>query len=238
MFALEKTVKLFIVNIETGRLVRFEKLREFKDACTASDPAQHLDLQQLADFTANPLQSFKVCLGQFCERTHLFEFITHPHKWTVDKADLNYIPGVSMRDFEVEIADVKASDIWVNKFKSLNEDFKRLAQQQIALVSKHKWTEMKKTSTWRPADWQNMELASCILPHKSHSTTCEYCCTDHVWLYVCMWAEKHQDQTTITFNVWKPAWGLTSPHINQTTTQSAKPCSTRSRINVGNVIIG
>lgn len=70
----------------------------------------------------------------------------------MDKADLNYIPGVSMRDFEVEIAGVKASDIWVNKFKSLNEDFKRLAQQQIALVSKHKWTEMKKISTCRPAD--------------------------------------------------------------------------------------
>lgn len=49
-----------------------------------------------------------------------------------------------MRYFEVGIADVKASDIWVNKFKSLNEDFKRLAQQQIELVSKHKWTEMKK----------------------------------------------------------------------------------------------
>lgn len=65
MFALEKTVKLFIVYIETGRLVHFEKLREFKDACTAGDPAQHLDLQQLAGFTANPLQSFKVCFGQF-----------------------------------------------------------------------------------------------------------------------------------------------------------------------------
>lgn len=80
VFAFEKTVKLFIVNIETGRLVHFEKRRGFKDACTASDPAQHLDLQQLAGFTANPLQAFKVCFGQFCERTHLFEFITHPHK--------------------------------------------------------------------------------------------------------------------------------------------------------------
>lgn len=80
VFALEKTAKPFIVNIETGHLVHFEKLREFQDACTACDPAQHLYLQQLAGFTANPPQSFKVCFGQFCERTHLFEFITHPHK--------------------------------------------------------------------------------------------------------------------------------------------------------------
>lgn len=40
-------------------LLHFEKLGELKDACTASDPAQHLDLQQLADFTSNLPQSFK-----------------------------------------------------------------------------------------------------------------------------------------------------------------------------------
>lgn len=144
VFAFENKLELFIVDIETGRLLHFEKLREFKDTCTASDPAQHFDLQQLAGFTSNLLQSFKARFGQFRERTRLFKFITHPHECTVDKVDLSYIPGVSIRDFEVEVADLKASDMWVNKFKSLNENLERLARQQAELASKHEWAEMKK----------------------------------------------------------------------------------------------
>ncbi|KAL2095405.1 hypothetical protein ACEWY4_010124 [Coilia grayii] len=47
-------------------------------------------------------------------------------------------------DFEAEVADLKASDMWVNKFKSLNEDLERITQQKAELASKHMWTEMKK----------------------------------------------------------------------------------------------
>uniref|UniRef100_A0A673CGC6 HAT C-terminal dimerisation domain-containing protein n=1 Tax=Sphaeramia orbicularis TaxID=375764 RepID=A0A673CGC6_9TELE len=149
VFGFENKLELFIMDIETGRLLHFEKLREFKDACTASDPAQHFDLQQLAGFTSDLLQSFKARFGEFREHTRLFKFITHPHECAVDKVDLSYIPGVSIRDFEVEVADLKASDMWVNKFKSLNEDLERLARQQAELASKHKWAEMKKL---QPAD--------------------------------------------------------------------------------------
>ncbi|XP_029469398.1 general transcription factor II-I repeat domain-containing protein 2A-like [Rhinatrema bivittatum] len=132
VFAFENKLELFIADIETGRLLHFEKLGEFKDACTASDPAQHLDLQQLAGFTSNLLHSFKARFGEFRERTCL-----------------SYIPGASVRDFELQAADLKASDMWVNKFKSLNEDLETLARQQAELASKHKWGEMKKL---QPAD--------------------------------------------------------------------------------------
>ncbi|XP_066218890.1 general transcription factor II-I repeat domain-containing protein 2B-like [Saccopteryx leptura] len=127
VFAFENKLELFITDIKTGHLLHFEKLGEFKDACTASDPAQHLDLQQLAGFTSNLLQSFKVRFGEFCERACLFKFITHPHECAVDSTNLSYIPSVSIRDFELQAADLKASDMWANKFKSLNEDLERLA---------------------------------------------------------------------------------------------------------------
>uniref|UniRef100_A0A8C5QD50 General transcription factor II-I repeat domain-containing protein 2A n=1 Tax=Leptobrachium leishanense TaxID=445787 RepID=A0A8C5QD50_9ANUR len=130
VFAFENKLELFIADIETGRLL-------------------HFDLQQLAGFTSNLLQSFKARFGEFRERTRLFKFITHPHECAVDSADLSYIPDVSIRDFELQAADLKASDMWVNKFKSLNEDLERLARQQAALASKHKWGEMKKI---QPAD--------------------------------------------------------------------------------------
>lgn len=74
----------------------------------------------------------------------VIKFITHPHEFAVDKVDLSYIPGVSVRDFEVEVADLKASDMWANKFKSPNEDLERRARQQAELASRHKWKEVKK----------------------------------------------------------------------------------------------
>ncbi|XP_053179500.1 general transcription factor II-I repeat domain-containing protein 2-like [Scomber japonicus] len=149
VFAFENKLELFITDIDTCRLLHFEKLGEFKDACTTSDPAQHLDLQQLAGFTSKLRQSFAARFGEFRERTRLFKFITHPHECAVDSADLSYIPGVSVRDFELQAADLKASDMWVNKFRSLNEDLERLARQQAELASKHKWGELKKL---QPAD--------------------------------------------------------------------------------------
>jgi len=71
VFAFENKLELFVVDIETGRLLHFEKLREFKDACIASDPTQQFDPQQLAGFTSNLLQSFKARFGEFRECTQV-----------------------------------------------------------------------------------------------------------------------------------------------------------------------
>ncbi|XP_076802838.1 general transcription factor II-I repeat domain-containing protein 2B-like isoform X2 [Clavelina lepadiformis] len=144
VFAFEKKLELFITDIETGRLLHFETLKAFKDAFIVSNPTQQFNIQQLVGFTTNLLQSFKERFEEFRERTSLFKFITHPHDCAVDEVDLSYIPGVSVRDFELEVADLKASEIWVNKFKSLNDDLEKLARQQAELASNHKWTEMKK----------------------------------------------------------------------------------------------
>uniref|UniRef100_A0A3B3H9P4 HAT C-terminal dimerisation domain-containing protein n=1 Tax=Oryzias latipes TaxID=8090 RepID=A0A3B3H9P4_ORYLA len=82
-------------------------------------------------FTSNLLQSFKAHFGEFSERTLLFKFITHPHEYVSLSEILSFRPV--------------ASDLWVNRFKSMNEDLERLEQ----LVSQHKWQEMKKL---QPAD--------------------------------------------------------------------------------------
>lgn len=66
----------------------------------------------------------------------LLKFITHPNQCSLKTADLSYIPVVSVRDFEAEIADLK--------FRSLNDDLERIAQQKAELASKHMRTEMKK----------------------------------------------------------------------------------------------
>uniref|UniRef100_A0A3B5RFG0 DUF4371 domain-containing protein n=1 Tax=Xiphophorus maculatus TaxID=8083 RepID=A0A3B5RFG0_XIPMA len=79
VFSFENKLELFIMDLETGRLLHFEKLRQFKDACTASEPTQNFDLHQLAGFTSSLLQSFKARFGEFHEHSHLFKFITHPN---------------------------------------------------------------------------------------------------------------------------------------------------------------
>ncbi|KAJ3609521.1 hypothetical protein NHX12_024042 [Muraenolepis orangiensis] len=174
VFAFENKLELFITDLETGRLLHFEKLSQFKDACTASEPIQNLDLHQLAGCTSSLLQSFKARFGEFREHTRLFKFITHPNECSLNTADLNYIPGVSVRDFEAEVADLKASDMWVNKFKSLNEDLERITRQKAELASKHMWTEMKKLQpedqlilkTWNalPVTYHTLQRAIYLRP--------------------------------------------------------------------------
>ena len=86
------------------------------------------------------MQSFKVHFEEFRERTSLFKFITHSHECAVNEVDLSYIPGVSIRNFELEVANLKVLVVWVSKFKSLNEHLEILARQQAELAIKHKWT--------------------------------------------------------------------------------------------------
>uniref|UniRef100_A0A3Q3ALR4 SPIN-DOC-like zinc-finger domain-containing protein n=1 Tax=Kryptolebias marmoratus TaxID=37003 RepID=A0A3Q3ALR4_KRYMA len=88
VFAFENKLELFIMDLETGRLLHFEKVRQFKDACTASEPTKNFDLKQLAGFTSSLLQSFKARFGEFREHTRLFKFITHPNECSLNADDL------------------------------------------------------------------------------------------------------------------------------------------------------
>ena len=112
VFAFEKKLEVFIKDIETGRLLHFERLLNFREACP-SDPEQRFHLQQLAGFTSELLVTFKSRFGEFHERSSLFKFITHPHECAMGEAHLSCIPGVSIGDFEMEVADLTSSDIWV-----------------------------------------------------------------------------------------------------------------------------
>ena len=49
--------------------------------------------------------------------------------------NVSCITGVSIGDFEMEVADLTSSDIWVGKFKSLNDQLEGIAHQ---FASEHK----------------------------------------------------------------------------------------------------
>uniref|UniRef100_A0A3B4ANH5 HAT C-terminal dimerisation domain-containing protein n=1 Tax=Periophthalmus magnuspinnatus TaxID=409849 RepID=A0A3B4ANH5_9GOBI len=128
VFAFENKMELFIMDLETGL-----------------SPLKTLISTTSHHFTCSLLQSFKARFGEFREHTRLFKFITHPNECSLNTADLSYIPGVSVRDFQTEVADLKASDMWVNKFKSLNEDLERIAQQKAELLIIKTWNKLPVT---------------------------------------------------------------------------------------------
>lgn len=127
----------------------------FKGAKTASDPPQHFDLQQLADFTSSILQSFKARSREFHEHTCLIisSLIHTSVQWT--------------------------KSIWVTSLLSLSKilRLKLLTRRPKTcgwISSNHctttsrtgKQTEMDRTEKTRvPADYQNLECASCHIPH-------------------------------------------------------------------------
>ena len=71
LFAFENMLELFIVDVEIGGRLHFERLNEFKDVCIASNLTQRFDLQQQVGFISNLLHSFKARIGEFRDRTCL-----------------------------------------------------------------------------------------------------------------------------------------------------------------------
>uniref|UniRef100_A0A3P8XHL5 HAT C-terminal dimerisation domain-containing protein n=1 Tax=Esox lucius TaxID=8010 RepID=A0A3P8XHL5_ESOLU len=80
VFAFESKLEVFLRDIETGRLLHFERLQQFRDACLASDSTQHLDLQQLAGFTSNLLYSSHLMESWKVLRNS--KLWAREHKWT------------------------------------------------------------------------------------------------------------------------------------------------------------
>ena len=87
----------------------------------------------------------------------------------MNKANLSYIPIVSISELELEVADLKALDLWVNKFKPLNENLEKRARQQAELVSKHKWAKMKEL---QPADQLILKTCRRFLHYTTHCSVC------------------------------------------------------------------
>lgn len=68
------------------------------------------DLQQVAGFTSNLLQTF----------------FTSPLTRTGERRTEQSGHGVSTRDLQLDDVDLKASDMWVSKIKLLNRDVESL----------------------------------------------------------------------------------------------------------------
>uniref|UniRef100_H2MR48 HAT C-terminal dimerisation domain-containing protein n=1 Tax=Oryzias latipes TaxID=8090 RepID=H2MR48_ORYLA len=166
VFAFENRLELFIADIETGRLLHFEKLSEFKDACIASDPDRHLHLQQLAGFTSNLLQSFKARFGEFRERTRLFKFITHPHECA--KAEL-----ASQHKWEEMKTLQPADQLILKTWNALPVTFFTLQRVSVAVLTmfgstyacEQSFSHLKNIKTNVRSRLTDGSLNACILNH-------------------------------------------------------------------------
>lgn len=74
----------------------------------------------------------------------------------------------------------------VNKLKSLNEYWEKLAREQAELAIKHKWTDMTKLSC---ADQLIVKTWNAQSVTYKTLTACESCHLDHVYLYIRMRAD-------------------------------------------------
>ena len=52
LFVFENKLDIFIADLESGRLLHFQRLKNFQDAFVASNPTQYFDHQQLVGFTS------------------------------------------------------------------------------------------------------------------------------------------------------------------------------------------
>lgn len=128
--------------------------------------------------------SFKSRFADFRRHANLFKVITHPRVCTVDAQNLSVIPGISIGDFELEVAELKVSDMWVSKCINLNSELESLARQRAELAKQCKWADVRKLQhednlilkTWNelPATFSTMHRVSVAVLTMFDSTyTCE-----------------------------------------------------------------
>lgn len=184
VLAFESKLELFINDIESGRLMHFDTLRAFRENQHANEPTCEIELSQLTAFTSDLLMSFKARFVDFRAHRNLFRFITHPHETTLNDDQLSIIPGTSIANFELEMADLKSSDIWLCKFVTLNANLENVICQRELLAKQHKWNDMGKLQredtlilkTWNelPPNFETMRrVSTAVLTMFGSTYSCE-----------------------------------------------------------------
>jgi len=95
-------------------------------------------------FTSDLIISLKSRFVDFRRHSTLFKFIICPHETCVEALDLTVIPSISVGDLEIQVADFKKLDIWVEKCQTLESNSESLAKKHAELPKLHNWNNLKK----------------------------------------------------------------------------------------------
>ncbi|GBN67974.1 General transcription factor II-I repeat domain-containing protein 2A [Araneus ventricosus] len=133
----EKKLLLFVEDMESGKLLHFKNLKQYRDETNATIGTNYFSiaLKNMKDGFAERFEQFKT-------NKSTLTFIVNPLNTNTNEINIEPF-GTDAGSLQMQLLDLKTKDLWGGKFTELKSKLEELEVQKCMHIAQHKWTALK-----------------------------------------------------------------------------------------------
>ncbi|GBO37257.1 General transcription factor II-I repeat domain-containing protein 2A [Araneus ventricosus] len=132
-----KKLLLFVEDMESGKLLHFKNLKQYRDATKAS-----IDTNYFSIALENMKDGFAERFEQFKTNKSTLAFVVNPLNTNTNEINIEPF-GIDAGSLQMQLLDLKTKDLWIGKFTELKSKLEELEVQKCMHVAQNKWTKKK-----------------------------------------------------------------------------------------------
>lgn len=133
----EKKLLLFVEDMESGKLLHFKNLKQYRDETNAT-----IDTNYFSIALKNMKDGFAERFEQFKTNKSTLAFIVNPLNTNTNEINIEPF-GIDAGSLQMQLLDLKTKDLWSGKFTELKSKLEELEVQKCMHIAQHKWTALK-----------------------------------------------------------------------------------------------
>ncbi|GBN12100.1 hypothetical protein AVEN_199003-1 [Araneus ventricosus] len=133
----EKKLLLFVEDMESGKLLHFKNLKQYRNETNATIEANYFSIA-----LKNMKDGFAVRFEQFKTNKSTLAFIVNPLNTNTNEINIEPF-GIDAGSLQMQLLDLKTKDFWSGKFTEPKSKLEKLEVQKCMHIAQHKWTALK-----------------------------------------------------------------------------------------------
>ncbi|GBM69105.1 General transcription factor II-I repeat domain-containing protein 2A [Araneus ventricosus] len=133
----EKNLLLFVEDMESGKLLHFKNLKQYRDETNAVINTNYFSiaLRNMKDGFAERFEQFKT-------NKSTLAFIVNPLNTNANEINIEPF-GIDAGSLQMQLLDLKTKNLWSGKFAELKSKLEELEVQKCMPIAQHQWTALK-----------------------------------------------------------------------------------------------